>query len=360
MMIDWTAPMQQTYEFYIVDPRTWKDKEQIRTITKGSIKRDSSAETKGSASFETTEMIEECYVRTYLRVNQNGESRRYPLGTHLVQTPEKTYDGRVSTQSMDAYTPLLELKDNVPPLGYTILGGSNILDISYGILRGIIRAPVVKSTSYHTIGGNFVSEINDTWLKYLTDFIANANYELDIDEMGRILFSPVIDIRSMQPVYTFNDDNSSILQPSITISRDLYGVPNVVEAVYSQDEYSIMARAENNDPNSPVSIPSRGREVVARETDPDLPGTPTPEVLQSYADGRLRDLSSLEYTVSYTHGYLPTVRVGDCVRLNYERAGLTDVKAKVINQSISLESGCQVEETAVFTKPVMERKKRYS
>lgn len=360
MMIDWTAPMQQTYEFYVVDPRTWTDKEQIRTITKGSIVRDADAETKGSASFETTELLSECYIRTYLRVSQHGERRRFPLGTHLVQTPEKTYDGRVSTQTMDAYTPLLELKDNVPPLGYTILAGSNILDISALILRGILRAPVVKATSVQTIGGDFVSNIDDTWLDYLSDFIANANYEFDIDEMGRILFQQKIDTKSMQPVFTFNDDNSSILQPSITISRDLYGVPNVVEAVYSQDEYSFMARAENNDPNSPVSIPNRGRIICHRETDPDLPGTPTPEALQSYAETKLRDLSSLEYTVTYTHGYLPTVRVGDCVRLNYVNAGLVDTKARIIKQSINLESGCQVEETAVYTKPVMERKKRYS
>lgn len=43
-------------------------------------------------------------------------------------------------------------------------------------------------------------------------------------------------------------------------------------------------------------------------------------------------------------------RLGDCVRLNYKAAGLTDVKAKVISQSITCESGCPVEETAKYTK----------
>ena len=63
----------------------------------------------------------------------------------------------------------------------------------------------------------------------------------------------------------------------------------------------------------------------------------------------LRDLSTLEYTVSYTHGYCP-VRLGDCVRLNYERAGITNVKAKVISQTIKCTPGCSVTEKAVFTK----------
>jgi hypothetical protein len=62
----------------------------------------------------------------------------------------------------------------------------------------------------------------------------------------------------------------------------------------------------------------------------------------------LDDLSTIEYTVSYTHGYCP-VRVGDCVRLNYARAGITDIKAKVISQSIKCESGCSATEKASFT-----------
>ena len=35
--------------------------------------------------------------------------------------------------------------------------------------------------------------------------------------------------------------------------------------------------------------------------------------------------------------------------LNYQRAGLKYVKAKVISQSISCETGCPVEETAIYT-----------
>ena len=62
----------------------------------------------------------------------------------------------------------------------------------------------------------------------------------------------------------------------------------------------------------------------------------------------MKDLSTIEYTVSYTHGYCP-VRLGDCVRLNYKAAGITDIKAKVISQSIKCEPGCPVSEKAVFT-----------
>ena len=60
-------------------------------------------------------------------------------------------------------------------------------------------------------------------------------------------------------------------------------------------------------------------------------------------------MSSVEYEVTYSHGYCP-VRPGDCVRLNYKSAGIEDVKAKIISQSLQCKAGCKVNETAVFTK----------
>ena len=94
---------------------------------------------------------------------------------------------------------------------------------------------------------------------------------------------------------------------------------------------------------------NRGREILHRVTDPPLDGNSTHVQIQQYAERLLKELSSVEYTISYAHGYCP-VRLGDCVRFNYKRAGLTDIKAKVINQSIDCSAGCQVSETAVFTK----------
>ena len=104
----------------------------------------------------------------------------------------------------------------------------------------------------------------------------------------------------------------------------------------------------NDDENSPISTVNRGREVVHRVTNPELSGVPTQSQIQEYAEQLLESMSSLEYKLTYKHGYCP-VRIGDCVLLNYERAGLTNIKAKVTTQSISCTTGCPVTETAVFT-----------
>lgn len=347
-MPDWTKTMQQTFEYYVVDPGTWRDVRKIEGVLDSTINRDLSLETLGSASITTTESIGECYIRIYLVTIQNGLREKHPLGTFLVQSPSYSFDGKTKNMTLDAYTPLLELKENPTPLGYSILKDENILDVAYGIVREQVRAPVVKTSKDDTLNYNFVANIDDTWVTFIRDLLANADYSLALDEIGRIYFTPEQETMSLQPRWTYDDSNSSILYPELTVDRDLYGIPNVVEVIYSNGTECFIGRAVNDDPSSPTSTVNRGREITHRENNPNLLGNPNQKRIQEYAEKILKELSSLEYTITYTHGYCP-VRIGDCVRLNYSRAGINNVKAKVISQNIKCEPGCPVTEKAVFT-----------
>lgn len=348
-MPNWTKSMQQTFEYYIVDPGTWCDVTKLDKVKTCSITRDESVETLGSATIDVVDSLGECYIRAYLVTIQNGIREKFPLGTFLVQTPTSKFDGKMREISMDAYTPLLELKENPPPIGYSILEDENIMDIAYRLTNEHARAPVVRTESDDKLHYDFVSNTNDTWLTFLSDLISNAKYYYDLDDMGRILFAPKQDIASLQPVWTYDDGNSSILYPETTMNHDIYGIPNVVEVVYSNGGDYFSARVVNDDVNSPISTVNRGREIIHRDSNPSLNGRPTEEYIQEYAEQLLRNLSTLEYTITYTHGYCPA-RLGDCVRLNYKGAGLVGVKARVISQSIKCEEGCPVTEKAVFTK----------
>lgn len=348
-MPDWSKSMQQTYEYYTVDPKTWMDEERIATVKKCSISRDSEAGTLGSATIDVVELLGETYVRAYLVTIQNGVTERFALGTFLLQTPSTDFDGKISSTSVDAYTPLLELKENPPPIGYSVLKGANIMDEAYRIIREKARAPVVRTECKTTLYSDFVANADDTWLSFLTDFIANAKYVFALDEIGRILFSPIQDTASLQPVWTFDDDNSSILYPETNLKHDLYGIPNVVEVIYSKggEYYDVVVK--NEDPNSPTSIVNRGRELTHRVTAPDTLGYVNEEQIKEYAERLLRELSTLEYTVVIKHGYCP-VRLDDCIRINYKNADLINVKARVKSQYIDCVPGCPVKTTAVYTK----------
>lgn len=347
-MADWTASMSQSYEYYTVDPGTWKNVKRLMNVTACSITWDWESDTLGSASLDTDEIFEETYVRIYLVTIQNGVTERHPLGCFLVQSPSSTFDGKRTTGTMDCYTPLIELKENQPPLGFFVEEGANIMETAARLTAEHLRAPVVAAVSDKTMYKDFVSNGEDTWMTFLSDLAISANFYHDLDEMGRVLFAPKQDVASLQPVWTYTDDNSSILYPEISVDRDLYGIPNVVEVVYSDEHSLYISRAVNDDENSPISTVRRGREIVSRITNPEFSGIPTQAMVDEYAEQQLRSVSTLEFTISYKHGY-NGVRIGDCVRLNYRKANITDIKARVINQTIQCTESCTVSEKATFT-----------
>lgn len=347
-MADWLSPMQQTFEYYRVDPGTWKDVSLLSNVKTCTITRDSDAETLGSATLDVDGLYDEMYVRAYLVTVQNGVRERHPLATMLVQTPSTKFDGFKTSASLDCYTPLIELKENQPPLGYYSAKETNIMEEVARLTQENLRAPVVPASSETTLYQDFVANTDDTWLSYISDLALNDKFYFDLDELGRVLYAPKQDTAAIQPVWTYTDDNSSILYPEIDLSRDLYGIPNVVEVIYSDSKDLYYARVVNDDPNSPISTVKRGREITQRIENPSFPGEPTQAMINEYAEQQLRALSTLEYTLNYKHGY-NGVRLGDCVRMDYNRAGIAGIKARVIYQSISCEPGCPVSEKAVFT-----------
>lgn len=347
-MVDWSKSMQQTFEYYVVDPGTWKDVSKVNDVKSCTISWNADSDTLGSATIDIDGSLEECYIRVYLVTIQNGVKERHPLGTFMVQTPSTSFDGKVQSVTMDAYTPLIELKEKCPPYGYSILKNTNIMDVAYRLTAENLRAPVVKTITTDTLYTDFVSEPDDTWITFLKDLLANAKYSFGLDELGRVLFTPNQDTVALQPLMTFDDSNSSILYPDISMDHDLYGLPNVVEVIYSNGTEHYQSRVVNNDENSPISTINRGREIIYRDTNPRISGQPTKEQIDAYAKRLLKALSSIEYTITFKHGYCG-VRLGDCIRLNYARAGINNVKAKIISQSIKCEPGCSVKEKAVFT-----------
>lgn len=355
-MPDWSKSMKQRYEYYVVDPETWGDTIPLDCVTTCTVMRDAEAETLGSASFNVTKDLAEHYIRVYLVTDQNGVTERFCLGTFLASAPSYDYNGTTKSMQMDGYTPLIELKENQPPLGYSLMKEESIMAMASALTDENMRGPVVSidGAGRKTLYDNFVANTDDTWLSFIKDLILMDEHKFALDDYSRVLFDPVVPLDKMQPIYIYDTDNSSILYPDLTIERDFYGIPNVVEVYAQSEDGPISARVENTLATSPVSIQNRGREIVKRYVNPQLSGTPTEDSLRDYATQMLQQLSTLVYTVSYKHGFTDLVRLGDCVRLNYPEAGLDGVNAVVINQNITCKPGCEVSERAQFTRTYWE------
>lgn len=126
--IDWTASMQQSFEFYKVNPINWYDDTLIENITSATIERDSGDETIVHATIDGENLLGEFYIRIYLIAIQNKIKYRYPLGTFLVQTAAFKFNGKNSVNSVDAYSPLIELKEKMPPIGFYTPNDENIMN----------------------------------------------------------------------------------------------------------------------------------------------------------------------------------------------------------------------------------------
>lgn len=363
-MPDWTKSMEQSFEYYTVEPTTLADIKRLDTVKNASFGRDLEAETLGSATIDVANSTGEKYIRGYLKTIQNGVIEKFPLGTVLSQTPSSSFNGKILDVSMDCYTPLIELKEKFPPIGYTVRKGANIMDEAYRIMTSSdvdengneykrCRVPVEKVDCETTLQYDVVANTDDTWLSFIIYLISNAGYELRLSDKGGIYFAPKQQLESLQPIWTFDDSNSSILYPDISVNHDLYGIPNQIEVIYSHGHSLMTSIVTNSDPNSVTSTVNRGRIIPYKDTDPSIRGYTTQEQLDAYAEKKLKELSVLEYTVSFTHAYCP-VRIGDCVRLDYKKAGINGVKAKIISQNIKAEPGCPVSAKAVFTSRLWE------
>lgn len=337
-MIDWRKSMTQSFEYYTVDPATWRDVRKLDTVKGCTITYDADSDTIMDATLEVDEDLGECYVRAYLAAQQDGVNYRFPLGCFLAQYTGTSNDGTHDSVSMECLSPLNEAKEKYPALGYYVAEGADVMNTAYRLMGEAVRMPVVKPMSVGTIQDDFVAETNDTWLSFNSDLISTAGYHFGLDEMSRLLFEPDQDLSAMRPSYEYAEDEYSLLYPDYSWEKDLYSIPNVVEVVYTGSTRTLTGRAVNDDPSSPTSTVARGREIPKRITDAAFSGEPTAQTVQQYAEQKLKELSTLSVTYSYKHGYNAT-QVGQCVLIK-------GVRAKIVSQTIECTEGCPVSETA--------------
>lgn len=127
------------------------------------------------------------------------------------------------------------------------------------------------------------------------------------------------------------EDAITEILPGLSRESDLYDAANVFIVVCANPDKSgiMMATAENNNPQSPLSIQRLGRRVVRKVQVDNIPDQPA---LQAYAD-RLRDESMWAgETIQTSTALLPGWGVQDVVALHYK-----DVLGICISKSYSMQ-----------------------
>lgn len=380
--VDWTKGMTQTFEYYTVDPQTWYDVKMLTNIISCSLTHDNSSEMRGHASITTSEPLGENYIRIYLRVKQFGVEQRFCLGTYLFIVSSDSFNGKRHSYTYTGYTPLIELKEKLAPLGYNVIGVSgenpdlipprvapSITDEISRVIGQYSRLKLENNVRIEQpLLNNFAAGTSDNWLTVVNNLL-NAStlqqYEMSVNNWGTIRIKEAITVYSERHVAEYDDSNSSILLPDLDLTDDMTDIPNVIEVIYTGDANKnigyVRKVVRNEDTRSVVSIPSRGREIWKRFIISNIAipiGEVTKEKIEEQVEAQAERLleasSTIKKTIQYSHGF-NGVEVGDTVLFNYERAGFTGIKAKVVSQTIQCKPGCQVDEMAVYTKKLWNR-----
>jgi len=346
--IDWTGSVARTYEFYEVDPASWQDVRRLERVASATLTFDRSKDTFGNGTVEVRDDMGEAYVRAYVVAEQGGARERMPVGTFLAQPASMTYNGKRTHLPMQAFTPLIELAENMPPLGFHVPAGRDTLRAASDLLVQHGRAPVSAAVSGYSLTEAHSAMPEETWLDFLKALVAKSGHYLAVDPLGRILMVPEREPGAMQPVHVFSFRNSSVV-PDVSDERGVYGKANTYEAVLTRETggetatFSAIVRNEN--PASPTSIPSRGRVVYERNMSPEIPeglsAAETQAQLERFARRELAKETSADHSVTFDHKWMPHVRVGSCVMLDFPEIGIVS-RAVVEAQTIKCATGGKV------------------
>ena len=332
--MDWTKGFEATYYMTIVDRGTWKDVERIE-ITGGSVsKSDSNLMESADVDCVSYDRGEQ-WIRLWLDARQDGaDASHIALFTGLATSPAVAINGMLRQNSLECYS-VLKPADDIPlPKGYFAGVGSNVPQLIANELLNDSPAPVVIDGSAPLLAKAIIAENNETKLSLATKLLTAINWRFRISGDGTIRLCP----KDNTAVASFDTLETDVVEPQIDVDHDWFKCPNVFQAVIDGASYI----ARDDDPNSPLSTVSRGREIWETE---DNPALNSGETATQYAKRRLKEEQTAIMKVSYSRRLFPNITIGDCVKLNYPAQKVTGT-FRITSSSFNLNYGATVSEDA--------------
>jgi hypothetical protein len=300
-------------------------------LTGGTIKRETTGKRQSAdLSCVNYRIPVEQWVRVYLDIRQEGAAAHVPLFTGIAVSPDDDINGGLTLNTLTCFSVLKPAEDVLLARGWYAPAGVSGAELVRRLLS-VSPAPIVAEDNSPALAASIVSEDGETHLSMADRILDAIGWRLRIDGDGTIRIMPA----AADPVARLDPISNDLLEPKIKITADWYSCPNVFQAVAGD----VTGVARDDDPDSPLSTVSRGREVWKKESCTLSAG----ESVAEYARKRLRELQRVRQTVSYTRRYLPDVMPGDIVGLNYPEQQLTG-NYGVQSQSITLGYGARTAE----------------
>ena len=327
--MDYSKGYRAIFYATVFDPVTWTDSSAGRIeLLSGSVNRTNS-ELRNSASLTVKDYDSalDRWLRIYMVSEQLGEQKRVPLFTGLATNPNEDHNGSVANMSLQCYSVLKPAQDIQLEHGWFVAKNYNGVKAIKELLS-CTKAPIVETEEgIAALDDYIIAEDQETHLSMVEKILDAIDWIMKIAGDGTIILSPAPILGYTEPVLTMSPNENDIVETSFSIEHDWFECPNVLRVTYNE----LTAIAKDEDPESPLSIQNRGREIWATESSPALG---TDETLGEYTRARLAELQEIYETASYQRRFMPDVYTGDVIRLGYP-----DLNGDFIIESQSINLG---------------------
>lgn len=326
--MDYSRGYRAAFYAVLLDPASWQETERVELIS-GSVNNISTG-LRQSASLKVRDFdrTREHWLRVYMDARQGEDIDHVPLFTGIVSAPKEDVDGPVATNDLTCYS-VLEPLDQPLLIGQYIARGADAGKAIRGLLKAT-PAPVDIEEGTPRLEDYIVAEDNETSLTLIQKILDAIAWQMYIEGDGTITVRP----KPETAAASFSAIGADVLEKTLSKTRDWFRVPNV----YRVSSGDATATARDDNPSSPLSTVSRGREIVETERDITLGSN---EGLAEYARRKLNEAQQIAEKADYTRRFVPTVHVGDKVRINYDSLQGTYA---ILSQTINLTYNGQTQE----------------
>ena len=243
----------------------------------------------------------------------------HPLGVFLPATVKSVEDETTKSVRIEAYDRCWLLRDCRTEGFFYIARGTNYLTpIKQLLSRAGVALCIETPTSLTLATDREDWEIGTSYLSIINQLLSEINYKpLWFDSEGYAILEPYRAPVAANIRHTLDNDTvKSLLLPEISREMDVYSTPNVfICVVSSADRAAVMiAKAENNNPSSPISIARRGRRITGIYR---VDNIASQAELQAYADRLCNESLLTGETISVQTALLGGYGVADIVALRY-------------------------------------------
>lgn len=205
---------------------------------------------------------------------QDGDEK--PLGVFMpAQVVPKDTKGE-ETLDVQAFDRCWRVRDNKVEGALYLSAGTSYIDAVEQLLTSSGIAAIIKTPSSAVLAEDRQDwETGTSYLKVVNDLLTEINYkQLWFNASGFAMLEPASTPTSENIQHVFTNQKpdprnpkevqSIRVLPQISRKTDIYQAPNVFIVVCSNPDKSgdMKAKAENNNPQSPLSIIRRGRRIV--------------------------------------------------------------------------------------------------